>query len=59
MDEFLCYITLKCKECENNNCNYSPLGSYILQTSEQGCVREVDEDTAARFLHYKDEEIPF
>ena len=53
------YITLKCRKCENDACEYCPLGTYILYTSKQGCVREVDEETAARFIHYMREEIPF
>lgn len=54
-----CHITLKCTKCENNACKYCPIGSYIVFTSKQGCVREVDEETAARFIHYTTEEMPF
>jgi len=54
-----CYITLKCTKCENGNCKYYPLGTYIPFFSKQGCVREVDEETAARFIHYTTEIIPF
>jgi len=57
--EDACYITLKCIECENNQCDYCPIGSYVPIESKIGCVREVDEDTAARFIHYMHEEIPF
>ena len=53
------YITLRCNKCENDICKYCPKGTYVLFTSKQGCVREVDEETAARFIHYTTEEIPF
>lgn len=58
MDD-LCYITLRCLYCEDDKCKYCPLGSYITYNNKSGCVREVDEDTAARFIHYTTEEIPF
>lgn len=53
------YITLYCRECENNDCKYSPIGGYLSQNSKKGCVREVDEDTAAHFFYYFFEDLPF
>ena len=52
-------MTLHCNKCENDTCKYCPLGTYVLFTSKQGCVREVDEETAARYIHYIEEEMPF
>lgn len=53
------YITLYCRECENDDCKYSPIGGYLSQNSRKGCVREVDEETAAHFFHFFEEDIPF
>ena len=57
--EDACYIQLKCFKCDNINCEYCALNKYIPEMNKQGCVREVDEETAARFIHYMNEEIPF
>ena len=51
------YITLHCKHCENDNCIFYPIGSYIV--NNEGCTRQITEEDSIRYEHYIKEEIPF
>jgi len=55
VDEF--YLTLNCRDCEQDKCVYHPQGRVIY--NKEGCTRKVAEETAAQFKHYMDEVVPF
>lgn len=55
MDET--FITLRCRDCEQDYCVYQLKGSYI--KNKEGCTRKVSEEDAARFKHYTEEIVPF
>ena len=55
MDEV--FLTLRCRDCEQDQCVYQPNGTYI--KNKEGCTRKVSEETAARFKHYMEEVVPF
>lgn len=57
MDEEFTFITLRCKNCEQNRCVFQPNGTFI--KNKEGCTRKVSEETAARFKHYIEEVVPF
>ena len=50
-------ITLKCKHCENTDCDIWKDGVYIF--GKEGCTRVVSEEVAAHYQHYTQEIIPF
>lgn len=50
-------LTLRCRDCENDNCVYCPNGRYI--DGKEGCTRIVSEEDAARYEHYMKEIVPF
>lgn len=52
-------ITLRCNECENNNCELCPCGTYVDEENLRGCTRKVSEDDFARYEHYTEEVAPF
>lgn len=49
------YLTLKCSECENTDCDIRPrgIGRYT------GCTREVTEEQYIKYEHYMTEVLPF
>lgn len=57
MEEEYSIITLRCINCENDQCELAK--KYVLFKSKEGCTRKVDEETAARFKHYIEEVVPF
>lgn len=57
MDDYT-YITFRCAECDNEDCDICPLGTYI-SSILRGCTRKVTEEEAARYHHYETEVLPF
>lgn len=53
------YITLRCRDCENTQCNIYPKGVYVSETDLRGCTRKVSDDDAAKYHHYIHEVAPF
>ncbi len=51
------FLTLNCKDCEQNECVFSPTSRWI--KGKEGCTREVPEEIAMQFEHYMKEVIPF
>lgn len=51
------YITLKCKHCDNIQCNVADLVNSI--DFESGCTRFVTDEQAETFFHYIEERLPF
>lgn len=49
------YLTLKCAECENTDCEFKPrgIGRYC------GCTRQVTEEQYIKYEHYMTEVLPF
>ena len=58
MDD-LCFVTLRCKDCENDKCTLCPQGTWISEDSLQGCTRKVTEEEKVKFIHYQEEVVPF
>lgn len=50
-------ISLKCEDCENDDCDISRF--YIPEGSEEGCVREVPFDLYIKYEHMLYEVAPF
>ena len=53
----LTYLTLRCKNCEQDKCVFCPIGK--IARGKEGCTRKVSEETAAKYIHYTEEVIPF
>ena len=53
------FITLRCNECENDNCTLCPCGIVVDEENLRGCTRKVSEDDFARYEHYINEVAPF
>lgn len=51
-------IKLICRECENQECIYCPLGSYIPEFSKRGCLKKVSEEDSLKMYHYLYEVVP-
>ena len=45
------YITLRCNECENSECNLYPCGKWLAADGLYGCTREIDDDDYAQYIH--------
>lgn len=58
MDD-LCFVTLRCKDCENDECSLCLQGTWISEDSLQGCTRKVTEEEKVKFTHYQEEVVPF
>ena len=52
-------ITLRCYDCENDNCELCPCGTVVDEDNLRGCTRKVSEDDFARYEHYIEEVAPF
>jgi hypothetical protein len=57
--EDICYITLRCRDCENESCLLCPQGAYISENNLMGCTRQVTEEEKIIYNHYTNEVIPF
>lgn len=53
------YITLRCNECENTDCNLYPCGKWLAADGLYGCTREIDDDDYAQYLHLLEDVAPF
>lgn len=51
------FVTLRCKTCGKMNCEYAR--DYIQEDSEEGCTRQVSEESAEKFIHDTQEVLPF
>lgn len=52
-------IKLICRECENQECIYCPLGSYIIpEFSKRGCLKKISEEDSLKMYHYLYEVVP-
>lgn len=56
-EEDYVFLTLRCRDCEQDNCIFQPIGSFV--RNKEGCTRKVSEETAAKFKHYTEEVMPF
>lgn len=58
MEEFT-FITLRCKDCEADNCQLCPIGTWVSEDNKRGCTRKVTQEEKDKFNHYKEEVLPF
>jgi DNA-directed RNA polymerase beta subunit len=48
-------ITLKCGNCDKFECDICPIGTYVPEGSERGCIRSVTENIAAQYEYINEE----
>ena len=57
MTEEKVFISLQCRDCEQDQCVFCPNGTYLY--NKEGCTRKVTDEVAARFNHFNEEVLPF
>lgn len=58
MDDYY-FITLRCHDCDNINCDICPCGTYVDENNLRGCTRKVSEEDYVKYEHYINEVLPF
>lgn len=58
MDDYY-FITLRCHDCDNIDCDICPCGTYVDENNLRGCTRKVSEEDYVKYEHYINEVLPF
>lgn len=61
MDDDFSYVSLRCNQCSSLDCDVCPIGTWVDSSEEclRGCTRRVSDDDIARYVHLREEVLPF